>query len=119
MTLSCRDTSARLCETLQDDLLNFKVQAVKDLLDNWLVTLEPEPTIDDPTGHWNNLIYFVNRLNEECDLGAGMNCYQCIKTFPAQTEIIVQVVAIGGNVQRVIDIRTPASDIMTIVNVHE
>ncbi|HZV70956.1 MAG TPA: hypothetical protein VFG10_15475 [Saprospiraceae bacterium] len=119
MTVACKDSAPKLCDALQNDLLNFNVPDIKDQLDEWLIGLHPNPTKEDPTGHLNNLVDFINRLNEECDLEASLGCYACIKTFPAQTEIIIQVNGPGGNVQRSIDISTPESDIMTIVNVHE
>ncbi len=117
--LACRDSTSSPCESLQDDLISFNLKDVKDQLDPWLADLNPNPTGEDPTGQHNNLITFVNHLNDVCDLDATMDCYVCIKTLPAQTEIIVRIHSLGGIVQRVIDISTPDSAVMTIVNVHE
>jgi hypothetical protein len=119
LPLACRDSAPNLCESLNDDLIHLNVQDVKVQLDQWLVDLNPFPTEADPTGHHDNLVSFVNRLNDACNLDASVNCYACIKTLPAQTEVIVRIHSLGGIVQRVIDINTPESAVMTVVNVHE
>ncbi|MBK9981891.1 MAG: hypothetical protein IPP15_05615 [Saprospiraceae bacterium] len=119
VSFACKESASTLCESLQDNLIGIDVQSVKDQLDPWLADLNPSPIEDDPTGHHNNLVSFVGRLNDVCNLDASMDCYVCIKTLPAQTEVIVRIHSLGGIVQRVIDISTPASSIMTVVNVHE
>ncbi len=119
VTFACKDSASSLCETLQDDLIGINVQNVKDHLNPWLADLNPGPTEDDPTGQSNNLASFVARLNDVCNFDASMDCYVCIETLPAQTEIKLQIHSLGGIVQRVIDISTPALSTMSIVNVHE
>lgn len=94
--LACRDRGSALCESLQDNLNNFNIQDVKDQLDPWLADLNPMPTEDDPIGQRNNLVSFVNRLNDVCNLDASMDCYACIKTLPAQTEVIVRIQSSAG-----------------------
>ncbi|MEP6647133.1 MAG: hypothetical protein ABJC12_08580 [Saprospiraceae bacterium] len=116
---ACHDTAPEACGPIHYHLLNLNVQAVKDDLDEWLSDLQPEPTQEDPIGHQQNLDSFVAKLNSICDLEGTVICYACVKTFPAQSEIRVHTNYAGSSFERIIDISTPASQIMTIINVHE
>ncbi len=58
--------------------------------------------------HDNNLRELAHMLNTSCDkLNASVICCGCIFTFPAISEVSVQVDSFGVKVIRVLDLRTP------------
>jgi len=75
--------------------LSFRKPEVKDVLNPWLSELQPEPTSEDPTGHRENLSSFVDRLKSGCDLDASLECYACIYTYPAQSEVNIMIDSSG------------------------
>ncbi len=106
------------CDELRQGLSDLQTEVVKSSLDNLLRDLHPAPTTNDRTGHEENLITFISRLNGECDIESVIECYACIKTLPAQSEVRVSFDSVGIPVVRTLDIKTPTDDVMSVLGIH-
>ncbi len=113
LTFSCDDEAVRICESLDVNITGLKAE-----LNQRLSGLQPKPSEGDPTGHRDNLIFFVEQLKSGCNLDASIECYACIYTFPAQSEVNIMIDSSGHVMKRVLDISTPESGVMTVINIH-
>ena len=113
LTIACDDEAVMICDSLDVNFTGLRAE-----LNQKLSGLQPKPTEEDPTGHLNNLTFFVERLKSECNLDASIRCYACIYTYPPQSEVKIVSHISGDVVTRVLDIKTPDSGVMTVVNIH-
>ena len=58
-------------------------------------------------------------LSGQCTMNAIIDCFNCIKTLPSQTEIEVYFISSGAQVQRTIDISYTSTNEMRFSNIHE
>lgn len=65
-----------------------------------------------------NLHKLLGKITD-CGGAAVMPCFDCIKTLPSQTEIIVTYTTTTGSVQRAIDITYTPANRMEFSNMHE
>mgnify|MGYP006919310903 CR=1 FL=1 len=108
------------CASLKTGIIEKAAVILETEINNLTSDLEPKTTNSDPLGHEQNLETLVARLNNQCEsLSVEVKCYVCIKTLPAQSEILLRVDSSGTQVTRVIDILTPTNEIMTFFGVHE
>ena len=106
------------CETLKSNLVIVNEPVVKEIVDQMLSVLSPTPTGDDPVGHMQNLNTFIDRLKNECHFNARNICYACIETFPVTSEVGIVLDSSGVEVERVFDLRTPETGVMTLTDIH-
>ncbi|NQV50591.1 MAG: hypothetical protein HQ507_08840 [Candidatus Marinimicrobia bacterium] len=108
------------CASLKTGIIEKDTVILETEINNLTSDLEPKPTNSDPLGHEQNLETLVASLNNQCErLSVEIKCYVCIKTLPAQSEILLQTDSSGILVTRVIDILTPYNESMTFFGVHE
>jgi hypothetical protein len=99
-------------------LLNYNNDIINTEITKLVVDLNPAPTNTDDIGHLINLEILLNRIIK-CDaVSAELICYACIKTYPAQSEILVTSDSMGFFVQRIIDIRTPEDGKLAFAGIH-
>jgi len=113
LTLACHDEAVKICESLDINIPGLKAE-----LNQRLRSLHPKPSDEDPIGHHDNLTFFVELLKTDCNLETSIGCYACIKTGPPQSEVILMVDSSGYVIKRVLDISTPESGVMSVVNIH-
>ena len=114
------DVSSVSCNNLITGLIAYNDDKVKVEINKLLADLHPSSTDDDPSGHKNNTDTLLNRLNTCCDgLRASLVCYNCILTYPGQSEIRVDIDSSGYKVSRTIDICNPEDDILRFMRAHE
>lgn len=107
-----------ICEDLQSAILNDEDAFVSNVIDAWSIDLTPQPTVNDLLGHQENLNTLVERIEQNCEgFSVSVVCYACIETLPLQSKIriIVPVEVTSGSAIaiRIIDIKTPANDILS------
>jgi hypothetical protein len=66
-----------------------------------------------------NLDLLANEITDRCNISATVDCFNCIKTNPPQTEIIFSLVQQGGTVQKRLDISYTSNNKMVLLNVHD
>ena len=115
---SCKDNIELPCHELREGLAETDKEAVANILNDLLKDLPSVPTDDDVTGHRTNLDLFVERLNDQCGFEANVECYACVYTFPPISHVWINLDSSGVNIRRILDIRTPEADLMTVTNVH-
>lgn len=104
------------CEKFYTASLTVDEKTLKDEIEKLTVDLSPAPIPEDPLGQMSNLKVLVDRLNENCDnYTASINCYACIETFPAQSEILLEFTD-GHNI--IIDLHTSEKDILRFAGAH-
>jgi len=114
----CSDSIELPCKELREGLAEVDEVVVANILNDLLKDLSPAPTNDDLTGHRANLDLFVERLDDDCGFEAFVECYACIKTFPAISEVGINLDSSGFSIRRILDIRTPDGALMTVVGIH-
>ena len=112
------DNEITFCEILKPNLIIVDEPIVKEVVDQMLSVLPPASTGDDQIGHMQNLNTFIDRLNNECHFVARNICYACIETFPVTSEVGVVLDSSGVEVERVLDLRTPGTGVMTLTDIH-
>src|SRR3990170_4537618 len=89
--INCSDEITNPCKVLNDGLVNYDVEKVKQEIDEMLDDLFPSPIAGDEIGHHNNLETLVERLQTECGYEVEIVCYACVYTFPPQSEIVIEL----------------------------
>jgi len=102
-----------------DAVIVEDIDYVADYMDDILEDLEPFPGPRDFIGHEENLFFLVDELNRRnpC-LDAFIECYACIKTYPAQSEILIDVYEDNFVTTKIIDIATPEFSEMYVDGMH-
>ena len=108
------------CEKLQVGIIDQDESLIKDEIEKLTEDLEPRPNLEDAFGHKNNLDKLVERLNDKCNtLEASVECYAClVTTFPAISEIKVVFTYNSVNYAAIIELFTPAEDILRYAGMH-
>lgn len=79
------------CQALQDGLVNQDPVAVKKEINLLCADLAPNITKDDPFGQKDNLPKLAKRISGDCDFCATVTCYNCVKTYPPMSLIVLTV----------------------------
>lgn len=107
----CRksDLSGNDCTKLRQAILSYNKEAAAASLTPLLVDYSKM-----------NLEKLTASLSARCDVQARIDCYDCIKTLPSQTEIIVSFSNNGVSSQRVLDISYDRNtNRMKLHNIHD
>ncbi len=120
--MSCNEERDDLrvdCINLSDGLLTMDSDMIRSDLNVLLGDLGPEPVENDDIGHRKNIDIFINRVNVACsNLKAELLCYACIKTYPPQSEIRIEIDTSGSKIYRIIDILAPGDSVLLFVGIH-
>ena len=107
------------CNKLKSALIIYDNEIISGEISKITAKLIPISSKSDVIGHRNNFDIFVDNLNDCVGLKAELLCYACIKTYPAQTEILITVDSVGNQVKRTIDILTPKESCLSYKGIHE
>ncbi len=77
------------------------------------------PANGDPIGHKENLEKLIERLNDCPCIVAKEVCYACIETYPAQSEIEVEVTVRETTVTKIMDILTSEEKALEYLRSHD
>ena len=122
LTLSaCKKDPARTssCDQLKAGILTNNLTLVKQEIEKLIAPYTPNPTAQDTYGHKANLEKLVAQLNGDCGFTARMDCYNCIKTLPPQTEIHVTVTDGSSRVTKLIDLSYDPDKRLIFSNMHD
>ncbi len=121
--ISCETTEQTKTDVdwnkLKEAVINQDIDLADQELSKLLVNTNPTPNSNDAIGQRFNIDELVQSINESNVLTSELYCYACIKTLPAQTEIVVEVDSTGTSIKRVIDIVTTEDGILRFGNMHE
>ena len=106
------------CNQLRAGIINTDMTIVNLEIAKLIYDLNPDLTTSDPIGHKNNFDILINRINKCNEVSAVLFCYACIKTYPAQSEIIVATDSMGIRISRILDISTPNDNKLVFINIH-
>jgi hypothetical protein len=106
------------CRILQAGIINYDLEIVRVELAKLTGDLYPSPSLNDEIGHENNFNILIDRLNNCERITATSFCYACIKTLPAQSEILVTTDSSGQSISRIIDIITAENNTLKFSGVH-
>jgi len=122
MVMSCNkgeDISTINCDQFKTAVISNNNETLKAEIAKLVTDLSPAPTAADVIGQGKNIGILINRINECDKVSAELNCYACIKTYPAQSEILIQADSSGVIIHRIIDITTPEAGKLTFAGIHE
>ncbi len=109
------------CVEINDGLTTLEPDP--DKLTNYinvlLSPLLPNPTAEDPIGHRENLNTFASSLGQDCDLEVLVECYACIYTLHAQSQVRIMLDSAGTTISRTLGIWTPTDTVMTLQGIHQ
>ena len=96
------------CDNLRNGLLMNDTKLVTKSIGS-LLTLYSEGNLDE----------LASKLTDRCNIPATVDCFNCIKTNPPQTEMIFSLVQAGATIQKRLDISYTPDNKMKILNVHD
>ena len=101
------------CQELRDGVLNSNVEQVRFAITQLINGLPTQEYTEE------NINKLVNVLENNCGGSAAMQCFDCIKTLPSQTEIQISHPGTSGLVHKNIDITYTSSNEMKFSNLHD
>lgn len=110
---SCNKDKGVKCESLAEALATNNQEAARDFFENWVGKLS------DETYNQFNLLQLVVEINADCDMNAGIHCFDCITTFPAQSEISLDFQYNGNSYTRYADFSRSAENKIIYIDFHE
>jgi hypothetical protein len=110
--------NTKSCNALQAGIFYNDLNLVKKEINELCADLYPLPTPNDPDGHRENLNKLVERI-KKCSNEAGIYCYACIHTLPAQSEIYITVFRNSTSVKKTIDISTSKNAPLRFSSMHD
>lgn len=96
------------CNDLKEGLLTNDTKRVAESLESILTSYSE-----------TNLQQLAVTITDRCNIPAMMDCFNCIKTNPPQTEIVFSMVQAPGTIQKRMDISHTPDNKMEILNVHD
>ena len=96
------------CDNLRNGLLMNDTKLVIKSIGSLLTSYSEE-----------NLDELARKITDRCNIPARVDCFNCIKTNPPQTEIIFSFVQAGATIQKRLDISYTPDSKMRILNVHD
>lgn len=107
------------CITFHKALITKNHVELRFQIDGLALDLLSKPTEEDPVGHARNVEILIDRLQNKCDdYQVALQCYACIYTLPAKSEIRFNLDSSGVAIQRIVDIISPKGEILQFINVH-
>jgi len=96
------------CDNLRNGLLMNDTKLVTKSIGS-LLTSYSEGNLDE----------LASKITDRCNIPATVDCFNCIKTNPPQTEMIFSLVQAGATIQKRLDISYTPDNKMKILNVHD
>jgi len=96
------------CDNLKEGLLMNDTKLVTKSIGS-LLTSYSEGNLDE----------LASKITDRCNIPATVDCFNCIKTNPPQTEMIFSFVQPGATIQKRLDISYTPDNKMKILNVHD
>jgi len=66
-----------------------------------------------------NLEKLAENVSGQCEIRATVLCFECIKTYPPQTEMRFSFSHLGATVERIVDLSYTSERRIRVVNVHD
>jgi len=96
------------CSDLREGLLTNDAKRVANSLEGMLTSYSE-----------SNLNELASAITDHCNIPATVDCFNCIKTNPPQTEMVFTLAQGGGTIQKRLDISYSPDNKMKILNVHD
>ena len=96
------------CHDLKQGLLTNDTKRVAKSLENILTSYSE-----------TNLHQLAVTITDRCTIPATVDCFNCIKTNPPQTEIVFSLLQAGNTIQKRLGISYAPDNKMRILNVHD
>ncbi len=111
--ISCDKEEAVKCENLAEALATNNQEAAKEFFNQWIAELS--------STNYNevNLIQLANNINKDCSITAAIHCFNCIMTFPEQSEISLSFQYNGNSFTRYADFSRSAENKIIYIDFHE
>jgi hypothetical protein len=109
---SCKKDKQGSCEELKQAAYSNDVDKVRSIIESYLRNL--------PSSAYNeqNIQLLTQRISK-CDISSMIYCFDCIDTYPSQTEISIDFSYNGAMVQKVIDLTYNSANKIVFRNMHD
>lgn len=112
--ISCRKENMKgNCDNLKEGIAANDVSKVKMAINNIINGLR-STDYNEP-----NVTNLCQHISSGCSVTAEFSCYDCIKTNPSQTEIIISFIDGGTSRVKIVDISYTSQKRMTFHNMHD
>ena len=101
------------CQDLQNGIMDSDREQVKIIITDFINNLPSQDYTEE------NLDRLVSLIEGQCGASVTMECFDCIKTLPSQTEIYIRYPGTNNPVARSVDITYSANSKMKFSNLHE
>jgi hypothetical protein len=109
----CKKEAATSCTPLKEAMSANNIQQVKDIITQYISQL-PSAAYTEA-----NIIQLTKKLSGECELSSGLNCFDCIMTFPSESEISIAYTSGAVTVTKTIDLTYNSANKIIFWNMHE
>jgi hypothetical protein len=99
-----------ICEEFRQSIIRNDINEVKRHITSFINDLSSSQYTAE------NMDKLAKSISSHCTVSASIYCYNCIKTLPSMTEIII---SLNSSVVKAIDISYTASNEMKFVTMHE
>ena len=110
-----KDSPQQRCKDLTNAIAVNDLETVKTIITKYIDQLSSKTHTEE------NLQKLVQSLSGKCSITAKTLCYNCIYTFPGQSEIRISFISGGTTIEKTIDISSisTTNENMKFVSMHE
>ena len=109
-----QDTITDNCTTLQQGMVAGDIASVGATITNYINALPSNIYTEQ------NLQALAGAIKGgSCTITATIDCFDCIKTLPSQTEIQISFISVGATISKTIDITYTANNVIRFNNMHD
>ena len=101
------------CQELQSGITDGDVDQVRNVITKFINGLPSQEYTEE------NINYLVDLIERNCGGSAEIECFDCIKTLPTQTEIRIGYPGTSGPILKAIDITYTSNYKMKFSNMHD
>ena len=116
LAISCKQSShpqpPPRCESLQEGMRTNNINEVKTQVSRFIERLPSQQYTAE------NINKLVSAISGDCGATVDVPCFNCIKTDPGQTEIIISFAT--PSIHKAVDISyNPSTNIMKVITMHD
>lgn len=109
---SCKKDKQGRCEQLKQAVYSNDIDKVRLIITTYLQSL-PSLTYNE-----QNIQLLTQRISD-CDIASIIYCFDCIETYPSQTELSLDFTYNGAMVHKIIDLSYNSANKIVFRNMHD
>jgi len=110
--ISCKKEYSYDCQELKQAAFNNNTDRTKEIVLGYISSLSSKK-------YTQANLEELARVISQCDIAASVNCFDCIKTLPSQTEMRLAFSYNGVPIQKIINFSYSANDEIIALDMHD